>query len=203
MFWKLTSVTVLLVSAVNWFSAMQMRQSTADVMAASRALGRIGPAESRYWTMEECSGRTWHRMAIAPRGKSVTDEKLKHLEGLREIFGLDLSHTGITDAGLASIRDFHSLRFLQLAGTNVTDAGIERLGNLASLRALDLSDTKVTQACAESLRRIRGLELVCAAGTTLTEVPGVRVDTTQAPDSWLRTSWFDVPKQTPSPSLAR
>jgi len=71
----------------------------------------------------------YNRIEFNLRGGSGTivpidDARLKNLEGLGGIVGLDLSQTKITDAGLASIKTLATLEYLQLSRTAVTDRGL-------------------------------------------------------------------------------
>jgi hypothetical protein len=117
---------------------------------------------------------------------TIDDAKLKNLEGLTGIVGLDLSETKITDAGLASLKGLETLEYLQLAKKAVTDRGLEHLVGLRHLQALDLVDTLVTQEASKVLTRLPRLKVVYAKGTRLTGVKnGVRVDREHGSEPWI------------------
>jgi Leucine-rich repeat (LRR) protein len=108
----------------------------------------------------------------------LNDAKLKNLEGLTAVVGLDLSDTQISDAGLASLKGLTTLEYLQLAQTDVGDKGMEQLVDLVNLELLDLTYTRVTQDCATHLERLPKLKKVYACGTKLSHIQGVEVDYT-------------------------
>jgi hypothetical protein len=68
-------------------------------------------------------------MDLTPRLKehAGTDRCLIHVEGMTNLSGFELGHTGVTDARPAHLRGLNSLRFLSLCGTRVTDARIRKL----------------------------------------------------------------------------
>jgi hypothetical protein len=57
----------------------------------------------------------------------VTDARLVHLQGLRQLQELDLSNTQITDAGLVRLQGLTQLQWLSLWNTQVTDQGVTEL----------------------------------------------------------------------------
>jgi hypothetical protein len=73
----------------------------------------------------------------------VTDDTLKHLEGMSQLRELDLNDTKVTDAGLALIAQLPKLEELRLARTMITDDGFRRyLLNKPELMKLDLTGCK-------------------------------------------------------------
>jgi hypothetical protein len=74
----------------------------------------------------------------------VTDETLKHLEGMSRLRELDLNDTQITDAGLAMLVRLPSLCILRLRKTKITDQGFrEHLAGKNGLLELDMRQTDV------------------------------------------------------------
>jgi Leucine Rich repeats (2 copies) len=74
----------------------------------------------------------------------VTDETLKHLEGMTRLQELDLNDTQVTDAGLKLIAKLPKLERLRLRNTKITDAGFrECLMPLELLRKVDMTGTAV------------------------------------------------------------
>jgi len=116
---------------------------------------------------------------------TIDDAKLKSLEGLTGIVGLDLSETKISDMGLVSIRDLRTLEYLQLSKTRVTDRGLENLVGLRHLQALDLVDTDVTQKAARVLEGLPKLRVVYGKGTGLTSLRGIHVDRSHDSKPWI------------------
>jgi hypothetical protein len=75
--------------------------------------------------------------------EDVTDETLKHLEGLKDLRELDLNNTQITDEGLAVLAKLPKLRSLRLANTKITADGFQKhLAQLPELVELDLTGCK-------------------------------------------------------------
>jgi Leucine-rich repeat (LRR) protein len=58
---------------------------------------------------------------------NVTDDGLKHLQGLTQLRTLDLSATNVTDAGLKHLQGLTELQILDLNGTKATGDGVKRL----------------------------------------------------------------------------
>lgn len=97
--------------------------------------------------------RTVRRLDLG--SNPVTDEGIKHIEGLTDLRELDLNmyrstglgqgeHVGrISDAGLASLRGLSGLEKLVLFGVPMTDAGLAHLAGLTNLRELDLRATRI------------------------------------------------------------
>src|SRR5262245_58870134 len=74
--------------------------------------------------------------------EDVTDETLKHLEGMSRLQELDLNDTQVTDAGLKLIVQLPKLQRLRLRNTRITDAGFrESLMPLELLRNVDVTGT--------------------------------------------------------------
>lgn len=110
------------------------------------------------------------------------DAQLKHIEGLRGLFGLalwetdtgdaafqrlgllsnlrwlDIGDTLITDEGLAFVRGLSRLKELSLLNTQVGNNGLLHLEGMSSLRHLDLMGTKVNDAGFDRLSRLRSLQ---------------------------------------------
>lgn len=100
----------------------------------------------------------------------VTDEGLRHLEGLTSLEDLNLFSSQFTDTGLKSLAMCKSLRRLELAGSQVTDEGLASLQSLTSLEYLGLANTRVQGAGLSHLSCLPKLRSLCLGGfqTTLT-----------------------------------
>lgn len=86
-------------------------------------------------------------------GPAATDSSLAYLEGLANLFKLDLSQTQITDAGLAHLKVLSNLERLTLSRTDVTGAGLEHLIGMEHLRELRVDQTRVSDAEAKEWQR--------------------------------------------------
>jgi len=169
----------------------QSKELSAEMQVATKALLRMGCSEKNFTRANGPDG-AYNRLELAC-GRTVNDHNIRNLEGLTAVFGLDLSDARITDAGLESISGLTDLRYLQLSGTDITDAGLANLEQLKNLEALDLTDTRVTQQAALHLQELPKLKIVYAAGTQLSRVDGVTVDSSRITESWCgmnhKTDW--------------
>jgi len=86
----------------------------------------------------------------------VTDETLKHLQGLSRLRELDLNDTQVTDAGLKLVAQLPALQQLRLRGTRITDAGFrESLMPLELLRNVDVTGTGVKGSTLREWKKTR------------------------------------------------
>jgi Leucine-rich repeat (LRR) protein len=124
---------------------------------------------------------------VGGRSRGITSAGLVHLQGMRQLERLSLSHTSVTsleplsrlsqltgidlddtpidDEGLTVVADLPRLELLSLVGTNITDAGLAHLAGSKSLTSLDLSGTKITDAGLVHLNGIKHLESLDLLGT--------------------------------------
>jgi len=79
---------------------------------------------------------------------------LIHLEGLGQLWYLDLTGTHITDAGLAHLAGLGQLSYLNLSARQVTDAGLLRLRGLPVFRPSISVGTQVTDARTDHISRV-------------------------------------------------
>lgn len=91
--------------------------------AYTKVAGGLAGHVSESWTPGILSGSG--EMSLS--GTNISDERLKHLQGLSTLYKLDLSNTAITDAGLEHLKGLTQLREINLRNTRVTDAGVESL----------------------------------------------------------------------------
>ncbi|MBX3439104.1 MAG: hypothetical protein KF861_16560 [Planctomycetaceae bacterium] len=128
---------------------------------------------------------------ITMSGADITDENVKHLQGLTDLRVLDVSQSQISDAGLQVLSGLTDLRFVNLFKTPVTTltpleplhqletlviehteitddalASLEHFPNLTELNAgyLELTDTGI-----EHIARCSKLETLGLSGTNLTD----------------------------------
>ena len=83
----------------------------------------------------------------------ITDAGLVHIEGLASLNRLYLQETKITDKGLGHLKGLHDLVYLNLYGTAVTDQGLANLAGLSKLTNLYVWQTKVTAAGIDKLKK--------------------------------------------------
>jgi len=202
----IVTIGLCLLSALALFLAMaldyslQMRRHARllsdELERATRAQARMGGG-GRGTSRENVFGVVFNRIEFNCRGRDVDDEKLKHLAGLTGVVGMDLSENPITHEGLRFVAEVPHLQWLQLSRTHITNKGLKHLRGLKQLRVLDLTHTQITQEAAEHLAEIRMLDAVYANGTDLRTVPGVAVDVSSEPETWIdgRTVWpFPLPQ---------
>jgi hypothetical protein len=74
----------------------------------------------------------------------VTDQTLSYLDGMEQLYELDLNDTRITDEGLAVLARLPRLSILRLRNTAITDEGFQKhLAGKESLMQVDVTGTKV------------------------------------------------------------
>ena len=84
----------------------------------------------------------------------VTDDGVKHLEGIEFIKDIDLAGTGITDASMPILATLVNLRSLSLLLTSVTSDGLSDIGSLEKLQSLTVNSPYLTDDC---LRHLKGM----------------------------------------------
>ena len=97
---------------------------------------------------------------LSLRGTRVTDEGLVHLTGLSNLDELVLDDTNITGQGLQHLSRLPSLSTLRLQGTAIDDASLAKLHQLSSLEMVMLAGTPITDAGLEHLQTLDGLEAI-------------------------------------------
>ena len=91
----------------------------------------------------------------------ITDEQLKTIAGLPNLYKLNLSRNAITDTGVKHLLSLPKLKMLNLYGTNITDAGIRLLTGMSSLQNLYVWETKLDTLRMDTFRSPRkDLEIV-------------------------------------------
>ncbi len=123
--------------------------------------------------------RIW---ALDLRDTHVSDQGLRHLEGLSQIRQLTLgnydsrfrpSHANpvspITDAGLVHLKGLTQLMHLDLSGLPITDSGLDTLKDLPQLAGLYLSRTRIKGQSLARLKSLPTLALIHLDGSELTD----------------------------------
>jgi tetratricopeptide (TPR) repeat protein len=96
--------------------------------------------------------------------KQISDDGLKHLQGLKNLQELDLNSTSIGDAGLQHLKGLARLRVLHLFNTKVSDAGLQTIQAFTDLRELGLANTGITDAGLEDLKTLTRLQKLTLSG---------------------------------------
>jgi hypothetical protein len=120
--------------------------------------------------------------ALDLRNTRVTNEGLRHLEGLSQIHDLILGNDGkpfrqpgttpvspITDAGLIHLKGLKQLTDLTLCGLPITDSGLGALKDLPQLRMLNLSRTNIEGPGLAGLKSLPALAYLYLNDGALTE----------------------------------
>jgi Leucine-rich repeat (LRR) protein len=71
----------------------------------------------------------------------ISDEGIRHLEGLPHLRLVSAARTGVTNLGVFPLTQHGELRVLGLSGREITDSGAGDLARLKHLRTLHLDDT--------------------------------------------------------------
>lgn len=167
--WQVTlrSLQILLVltaltAGALWWLTDQPRRRAKAIATAKRALGVVQlddehnpelpapkPAkiDATGWLDEHVGPHLAHRLSVVNLdGSRVSDDDLKHFEGIKSLRRLYLNGTSITAAGMTHLRGLPNLEILELRETGLGDSGLAHLEDLSSLRSLYLSETRVGDA---------------------------------------------------------
>ena len=143
-----TSTAFLVLSCLLSFMIVAQGENSAkspEMLAVEAAGGLVLPLPGGGWEVE------FHL-----RGRdALTDDGLKTLSPLGEVFSLNLRDTRITSEGLVHIGKLTGLRKLHLERTKVDDAGLAHLSDLKELEYLNLYQTEVSD---EGLKHLSGLK---------------------------------------------
>jgi hypothetical protein len=114
-----------------------------------------------------------HIWGLDLRNTKVTDQGLRHLEGLSHLAHLTLGNddsklmpnavvpiSPITDAGLIRLKGLTQLMTLNVCGLPISDSGLDALKDLPQLGGLYLSRTKVTGTGLANLKSLPTLALI-------------------------------------------
>lgn len=85
--------------------------------------------------------------------EGVTDEGMKHVEGMRELRRLVLWQTKVTSSGIKRLAPLANLEYLEIQHSPVGDAGLEALESSKKLAVVILLGTNVTRSSADRLAR--------------------------------------------------
>ena len=91
----------------------------------------------------------------------ITDEDLKTIGKLPNLFKLNLNRNKITDKGIPALAGLNKLELLNLYGTAITDSSISSLQHLTNLQKLYVWETAVDTTRMETMSKSKkGLEIV-------------------------------------------
>jgi hypothetical protein len=89
---------------------------------------------------------------VSLSGTHATDDTLRQLSGLTDLFSIGLRDTEVTDAGMAHLARMKNLWSINVSGTRVSDVGLMRLMRLPNLTFLNMVDTQVTDESVAELQ---------------------------------------------------
>jgi len=99
----------------------------------------------------------------------LTEDSLRHLEGLTALKGLEMAgNPQIGPEGAKHLASLKSLEYLELGGDRLTDAGLRHLTGLANLQQLLLWDNGLTDAGMESLKDLTSLNRLALGSSNVT-----------------------------------
>ncbi len=91
----------------------------------------------------------------------LTDDEMKDIGQLTNLYKLNLNRNAVTDKGMAAITGLSKLEYLNLYGTSVSDSSIPSLIQLPALKKLYVWETRVDSARIQPfLYAKKGLEIV-------------------------------------------
>lgn len=91
----------------------------------------------------------------------ITDEDLKTIGGLTNLYKLNLNRNAITDKGIAELTSLAKLEYLNVYGTSITEKSLPLLNNLPSLKKLYVWETAIdTSLLQVGFKDKKALELV-------------------------------------------
>jgi Leucine-rich repeat (LRR) protein len=91
----------------------------------------------------------------------ITDEQLKIIAGLQNLYKLNISRNAISDTGVKHLLALPKLRVLNLYGSDITDAGVRELAGMPSLKNLYVWETKVDTLRMDTFTSLRkDLEII-------------------------------------------
>jgi hypothetical protein len=99
----------------------------------------------------------------------VGDAELAHVKALSGLRSLYIQGTRISDTGLRHLAGLTYLRRLSIGGTGVSDAGLVHIGKLTNLQFLSLVDVKITDVGLEHLKGLSGLNMLSLDQTRVTD----------------------------------
>jgi len=101
--------------------------------------------------------RNTHLSTFRLSSRTITDEGLKGIKGLRFLRTLSLDSPMVTDAGMKEISNLKYLTVLSLQRFQMTDAGLMELAKLENLSKLDLFNMQITDDGLKELSKSKSL----------------------------------------------
>jgi Leucine rich repeat len=101
-------------------------------------------------------------------GTNARDEDLVHIAHLSKLTGLHLGSTRITDRGMSQLDQLANLEGLNLENTAITDDGLQHIRGLKKLRNLNVENTRITDLSIPLLLSLPNLDSLHVRGTSIT-----------------------------------
>jgi len=128
----------------------------ASLFTRPRSLNALDLSGTRITDVgvEQLAGEIWPRKVWLRLARTqITDEGLRHLAEIKNLYWLDISATQVTDTGLAYLTSLSDLSLLQVGCTRVSAAGLAQLAGMAGIERIDVPDTAVAADDLPILRR--------------------------------------------------
>jgi len=108
-------------------------------------------------------------VALDVDGYAITDATLKDVAGIKKLRALTLYNSQLTGVGLKQLAGLQNLTVLHLQGPQLTDAGLKELVDLKKLTVLGLSSPKVTPAGLKELANGKSLRTLALESHLFTD----------------------------------
>ncbi len=167
---KIALAVTVFFAVMGWlvgFRAYQRHAAIVEIIL--RVVGSIdretsGPQWLRQW------GIKFDRVdTVNLCGTNITDNGLRHFNGLTNLTALYLGQTNITDDGLKHLSRLANLESLNLSGTQISDEGLKHLSSLTNLKSLLLDGTHVSDDGLKHLSGLTSLQIVSLDGTNVSD----------------------------------
>jgi hypothetical protein len=119
--------------------------------------------------------------ALYLNGDHITDDGLRTLAAVPQLFKLALNNTSVTGVGFSGSGGFRFLGALNVSDTLVSDKTMPAIARLPALRAVQLDNTSVTDAGLNELSEVPRV-ILSLRGTRVTQ-SGVNAFTKLRPDA--------------------
>jgi membrane-associated protease RseP (regulator of RpoE activity) len=116
---------------------------------------------------------------IVFEGPQVTDEWIRHLQGMRGLSFLKIRRASITNAALETLKDLPRLRYVKLLYLEIGDGAVEHLRQCKQIARLLVYGTDVTEEGAQQLKAA-GLDVDLRKGAFL----GISVPPANDRENW-------------------
>ncbi|MBI2808008.1 MAG: hypothetical protein HYX68_23740 [Planctomycetes bacterium] len=97
-----------------------------------------------------------------------TDESLRYLANLRNLFAFSLNHSEVSGRSLGGM-DLRHMEYFSANDGPFVDEGMKHIRRMTKLRKLDLSNTAITNAGLPAVKRLKWLEDLYLSGTHVSD----------------------------------